>query len=753
MSGNSLAEAISFLDINDDDDPANFSEDEVDVQAYDTEDLDEDGPITTGDEDDDFGFFDFIPPALVPDPTEIELPWHILESGVTVHPGTVIELRDHTDRKTKHMTSGDFLFVKHIIEDLASEEVILRGYRLRRCSSLRPLFDNKLNDLFMLIEMHNHDKRPRSIQGLNDVSPEDVVCLRRCTFTNLNYEAFGLRHSNPQGPQRLKTQDEVRQWIFHQGQLICRWVHVVELHKEDKSYGGEVRRMYKREVTEFMQHVHTPRPVVPSSSQRSTPTLSLSSSKPSSDDEDRIELTTSAQHIPQKSRVFTFGDGYCGAGGVSDGARQAGYRVLWGLENDPCAMAAYQKNFPGAMHLNWDAQDLPDKATRYQHGCDHLHMSCPCCFWSEAHTSAGANDEANILTLYTVEAWLHKLKSTRFSLEQAPGLLKLSKHRGYFRNLLNGILLRGYNVRYKIQDQAWFGIPQHRRRLIFVGSKIGFPLPPFPSPTHGPDGSGLKRFVTIEDALRPLHQQWRRFRHDTYHQPKLESFMDGTQVNPHISLAKCVTTSGGDNTHYSGSRSYTVREFSLLQGLSLGFHFEGSITSAKKQCGNVWPSATNKVYFLLWAAHHEAFDHGLIDAEDEVLDLYDFLEAKGVSLSHPAPTEFDLFDSSSPRSEAQHPDYRYLHRIEKTVKPLFPLSLWARAKDLAPIPQSRPRAEPDMGFGLSGNKSSSRSRSTSTSLRPIKRERTVSHKTEQEEVDFYEDLFQAQDTGNFYDFT
>jgi DNA (cytosine-5)-methyltransferase 1 len=76
-----------------------------------------------------------------------------------------------------------------------------------------------------------------------------------------------------------------------------------------------------------------------------------------------------------------------------------------------------------------------------------------------------------MMTLYTVEAWLGAVKPSTFSLEQADGLLTLRKHSMYFRYLIRSIALQGYNVRWRIQDQAWFGLAQHRRRLIFVGSK------------------------------------------------------------------------------------------------------------------------------------------------------------------------------------------------------------------------------------------------------------------------------------------
>ncbi|KAH7075952.1 S-adenosyl-L-methionine-dependent methyltransferase, partial [Paraphoma chrysanthemicola] len=631
---------------------------------------------------------------------EIELPEVTLECG-SIQPGAVVEMQDHSGRESKRPISGDFLLVRSIVEDLQTGDVVFRGYRMRRCAYLQPMFDGKFNNLFMLLEVSENDARPRFVQGLEDIDPDEVVCRRECTFTNLGYDELNIRHVNKFVPARLKTQEEQLEWLFHQGKLLCRWVHIVEVHPTGKSCGGEARRLYQREVADFSQKGA----LLHESSLRSSSTPAPQPATPMADKISRphihkrtysVEDLGSGQSkrmclLPKKIDALTVGDGFCCTGGTSSGAQQAGLKVLWGLEKDRLAMAAYRRNFPGAMALEMDAHDFADIARRCTHGCDHLHMSCPCCFWSAAHTVEGKNDEANILTLFTVEPWLAKLKPGTFSLEQAPGLLRIEKHKMFFRILINGILNKGYGVRWRIQDQAWFGVAQHRPRLIFVGSKTGIPLPPFPAPIHGPPKSGLKRYVTIEDALKPLERQTMSFRDNPYHQPDLEKRMDGTPFDPHINLAKTITTSGGDNVHHSGTRANTVIELSQFQGFPLTHHFTGSNTEAKKQCGNAWSPKASKVYFLLWAAVREAFDHGYIDAEDEVLDLYAFLKNKGITIPKPAPIEIDLFNGTPARAApaSRELQYRYLHRIEETVKPNFPLQLWARRKEIDRLPQRK----------------------------------------------------------------
>ncbi|KAH8730545.1 S-adenosyl-L-methionine-dependent methyltransferase [Phaeosphaeriaceae sp. PMI808] len=682
MSGRSLADAISIFDDEVEDFTA-YAQDEVDVQIYDSEYVSDDDDDAIGDENG-FSWVDSTPPAFVPPLQEFEIPDFLIE-GAKIVPNSVVELKDHSGRSSDHRISGDFFLIRSIIENVETGEVVLRGYRMRRCTYLQPLFDGKFNDLFLLLEVTENDSRPPFEQGLQDLPPDEVIQLRKCIFTNLTHENMSLRSSRLYVPNRLRKREEIKEWLFENGPLFCRWVHIVELHRSGSSYGGEARRIYKREVTTFSpssKYESIPEPAKPTTlsdrGRRHKRSRSVQEMSPSKH----------AHFSHQKSRVFTFADGFCGCGGVSQGARQAGWKIEWGLEKDPTAMAAYRINFPNARHLEMDAHDFPGIVQRSVHKVDHVHMSCPCCYWSENHTVEGRNDEANMLTIYTVQPWLKKLKPRTFSLEQAPGLIKLAKHKMYFRQLINGILSENYNVRYKVQDQAWFGIGQHRRRLVLIGAKLGTPLPPFPAPVHGPSGSGLKRWVTIGDSLRVLEREHLSFHNDPYHQPQKENRVNKAPIDPHVNLAKCVTTSGGDNVHHSGRRNNTPRELAAYQTFPPNFCFTGSVTNAKKQCGNAWPVKANEAYFLMWAAHCEAFDNDLIKPEDEVYDLYEFLKSKDIHI--PRAPIIDLDRSDSLRRDNE-PSYIYLHRIKETVKPRIPLQLWSRHQELDPLPQRRRR--------------------------------------------------------------
>jgi DNA (cytosine-5)-methyltransferase 1 len=57
----------------------------------------------------------------------------------------------------------------------------------------------------------------------------------------------------------------------------------------------------------------------------------------------------------------------------------------------------------------------------------------------------------------------------------------------------------GYETTSTILNACDFGVPQRRRRVMFLGIKPGFAFR-WPNPTHG-SSSGLKPFVTVGDAL------------------------------------------------------------------------------------------------------------------------------------------------------------------------------------------------------------------------------------------------------------
>ncbi|KAI6848532.1 hypothetical protein KC323_g9587 [Hortaea werneckii] len=163
---------------------------------------------------------------------------------------------------------------------------------------------------------------------------------------------------------------------------------------------------------------------------------------------------------------------------------------------------------------------------------------------------------------------------------------------------------------------AQYGNVQARKRLIIIAAGPGEVLPPFPSPTHGPPGSGLKPFITVEDVLAkvprdiPLHMD--------AHTLKPHGF----PYDPRQPLKLAITCDGGkSDVHPSGTRSFNMRELSMLQSFPATHDFYGTMTSIKKQCGNAVPSCFAKLMFEEITESLRERDREVADWKPEVIAL------------------------------------------------------------------------------------------------------------------------------------
>src|SRR5262249_55003552 len=71
-----------------------------------------------------------------------------------------------------------------------------------------------------------------------------------------------------------------------------------------------------------------------------------------------------------------------------------------------------------------------------------------------------------------------------------------------FAELLEGLDTLGYRVVWSVIDAADFGVPQHRRRLLLIGSR--FALPKLPDATHSAIDPNLHSHVTVREAIGAL---------------------------------------------------------------------------------------------------------------------------------------------------------------------------------------------------------------------------------------------------------
>ncbi len=196
-------------------------------------------------------------------------------------------------------------------------------------------------------------------------------------------------------------------------------------------------------------------------------------------------------------------DLFCGAGGLSEGFRQAGYSVLAGNDFFDAAGETFAathrdaKFLPGAIQ-KYSPQDFLDAAGLNSGELDVLVGGPPCQGFSVYNHQRGLHDERSSLYLEYLRV-VAGLKPNWIVLENVTGMTSAGGGAAVSA-IIRGLGDLGYEVVAKILRAEEYGVPQERRRLVFIGNRIGAPIE-FPKPTHGP---GLLPFVTIQDAISDL---------------------------------------------------------------------------------------------------------------------------------------------------------------------------------------------------------------------------------------------------------
>lgn len=228
----------------------------------------------------------------------------------------------------------------------------------------------------------------------------------------------------------------------------------------------------------------------------------------------------------------TLVDMFCGAGGLSEGFRRAGYRTVLAVDANPWAMQTYRLNHPevdsGAM-LCRDIRGFRDEANEIRRiigdtQIDVLVGGPPCQGFSRAGLRSKAArdgkrasaDERNHLYRELVDL-LEVLTPRAVVLENVPGMGEVTYEDGttFVDAARAAMNAAGYSTTTWLLNAAAYGVPQERVRRIIVGVR-GAPAPDHPPPPqhdaptqqHRVDSSAtgmdLPPPLTLIDALGDL---------------------------------------------------------------------------------------------------------------------------------------------------------------------------------------------------------------------------------------------------------
>jgi DNA (cytosine-5)-methyltransferase 1 len=205
---------------------------------------------------------------------------------------------------------------------------------------------------------------------------------------------------------------------------------------------------------------------------------------------------------------LTAADLFCGAGGLSEGLRQAGFDLVAAADHDPDACATYRLNFPGTSLIEGDltARERHERmisevrSTTAQ--LDLLAGGPPCQAFSQVRNHDRLlEDPRNRLYREFVHI-LAELRPRALLVENVPGMIQLQG--GAVRQEIEAELsLEGeYEVRSAVLDAGDHGTPQSRPRLVFAGVRRGEELPGWPRGLAVTKALGLRRATSRGGQLR-----------------------------------------------------------------------------------------------------------------------------------------------------------------------------------------------------------------------------------------------------------
>ncbi len=229
----------------------------------------------------------------------------------------------------------------------------------------------------------------------------------------------------------------------------------------------------------------------------------------------------------EEGKRYTAIDLFCGAGGLTLGARMAGFRVLFGVDVDPWACQTYEANNPGVECYRVDIAALDPSKLRRKLGLEPSELDLllggpPCEGFSIYAPERYIEDPRNHLFRHYL-AFVREFRPKFVLMENVPGMLSLGN--GVFiRAIMRALEDLGYKTGMRVLNAANYGVPQDRWRVFIVGTALDGAEPLFPQPTHyapvranftggrvftvsatQPDVFGaLKRFVTVGEAIGDL---------------------------------------------------------------------------------------------------------------------------------------------------------------------------------------------------------------------------------------------------------
>lgn len=299
---------------------------------------------------------------------------------------------------------------------------------------------------------------------------------------------------------------------------------------------------------------------------------------------------------------FNFVDLFCGAGGMTQGMKQAGLSPVASVEINPFASSTHINNFPECRHYSGDIEEFDPR--QWLEASDspevHLVIGGPPCQGFSVAGRRDPDDARNRLFRQFVRV-VSELKPWYFVMENVPGILTMQKG-AVKAAILEAFAEAGYpNASIAVLEAAAYGVPQLRARAIFIANRFGLPNP-YPKPQLMPsEYRPIESAISDLPAFEPIpeiNHEWTR--HSAAYMERLAqvppggslypTFLDAFKRQyPGLPSMTIKENHGGTHIHPHLNRVISAREMARLQTFPDSFIFAGPMKKAMWQIGNAVP--------------------------------------------------------------------------------------------------------------------------------------------------------------------
>ncbi|MEK6891166.1 MAG: DNA cytosine methyltransferase [Nanoarchaeota archaeon] len=176
----------------------------------------------------------------------------------------------------------------------------------------------------------------------------------------------------------------------------------------------------------------------------------------------------------EKENSLTVLDLFCGIGGFSKGFEKAGFNIVAGIDNWGVALKTFKMNHKNTITINADLREIGNETLKKYSGKIDIIIAGPPCQGFSMSGKRYIDDKRNTLFEEVIRA-VNLIYPKVVIIENVVGLLSMKNSDGEFiKDLIKRKLEKeGYEIEYKILNASDYGVPQARKRVIFIGSKIG----------------------------------------------------------------------------------------------------------------------------------------------------------------------------------------------------------------------------------------------------------------------------------------